>query len=57
MRLTVKLISESEPFVVNLADGRTIEDIFKELADNSSSFLLLGKRIIQKSVVEHIEAE
>ena len=57
MRLTVKLISESEPFVVNLADGRTIEDTFKELADNSSSFLLLGKRIIQKSVVEHIEAE
>ncbi|MGM0216342.1 phosphoribosyl-ATP diphosphatase [Enterococcus sp. AZ109] len=56
MELKVKLISESEFFTVTIEDERTLTDIFTEMADiASNSFLLLGDRIIQKSIIEQIE--
>ncbi|EPF4429101.1 hypothetical protein ACSSTF_004823 [Escherichia coli] len=58
MKLKIKLISEQKMFDVNINDGRTLKDIYDELTDlQVSSFILLGDRIIQKSVVERIEAE
>lgn len=58
MKLKIKLISEQTMFDVNITDGRTLQDLYEELADlQGSSFILLGNRIIQKAVVERIEAE
>lgn len=58
MKLKIKLISEQTMFDVNITDGRTLKDLYEELADlQGSSFILLGNRIIQKAVVERIEAE
>ncbi|EOD7438338.1 hypothetical protein ACJQ40_002852 [Enterococcus faecium] len=58
MKLKIKLISEPTMFDVNITDGRTLQDLYEELADlQGSSFILLGNRIIQKAVVERIEAE
>lgn len=57
MKLSIKLISEQDFFVVTIEDDRTLQDIFSELANvTNSSFILLGDRILQKSVIEQIEA-
>lgn len=57
MKLHVKLISDLEEFVINETSGRTLEDLFLELTDNNTAFLMLGKRIVQKSSIEYINAE
>lgn len=36
MRLTVKLISKQEEFIINDESGKTLDDYFAELIDNSS---------------------
>lgn len=57
MKLKVKLISEQDFFTVTIEDERTLQDIFSEMISvTNNSFLLLGDRIIQKSVIEQIEA-
>ncbi|WP_164709465.1 hypothetical protein [Enterococcus mediterraneensis] len=57
MQLHVKLISDMEEIIINETSGRTLEDLFLELTDNSTAFLMLGKRIVQKSSIEYINAE
>lgn len=48
MRLTVKLISKQEEFIINDESGKTLDDYFAELIDNSSPFIKIGNRILQK---------
>ena len=57
MKLHVKLISDVEEIVIDDATGRTLQDIFDEMTNNETPFLMLGKRIIQKSSIEYITAE
>lgn len=57
MRLTVKLISKQEEFIVNDESGKTLDDYFTELIDNSSPFIKIGNRILQKATLEYINAE
>lgn len=57
MKLHVKLISDVDEIVINDATGRTLQDIFDEMTNNETPFLMLGKRIIQKSSIEYITAE
>ena len=57
MKLHVKLISDLEEIVIDDTTGRTLQDIFEEMTDNSTPFLMLGQRIIQKSSIEYINAE
>lgn len=57
MNLHVKLISDMEEIVINDTTGRTLQDIFDEMTSNETPFLMIGKRIIQKSSIEYITAE
>lgn len=57
MKLHVKLISDLEEIIITDTTSRTLQDIFQEMTDNSTPFLMLGKRIIQKSSIEYINAE
>lgn len=57
MRLTVKLISKQEEFIINDESGKTLDDYFAELIDNSSPFIKIGNRILQKVTIEYINAE
>ena len=57
MKLHVKLISDVDEIVINDATGRTLQDIFNEMTNNETPFLMIGKRIIQKSSIEYITAE
>lgn len=57
MKLHVKLISDMEEIVIDDTTGRTLQDIFEEMTNNETPFLMLGKRIIQKSSIEYITAE
>lgn len=57
MKLHVKLISDLEEIVIDDTTGRTLQDIFIEMTNNETPFLMLGKRIIQKSSIEYITAE
>lgn len=57
MKLHVKLISDVDEIVINDATGRTLQDIFDEMTNNETLFLMLGQRIIQKSSIEYITAE
>lgn len=57
MKLTVKLISDQEPFVINDQTGKTMDDYFKEITDNISPFIKIGNKILQKSTIEYIDGE
>ncbi|EJX8001011.1 hypothetical protein OEN05_002353 [Enterococcus faecalis] len=57
MRLTVKLISKQEEFIVNDNSGKTLDDYYEELIDSNSSFIKIGNRILQKATIEYINAE
>lgn len=57
MRLTVKLISKQEEFVVNDRTGKTLDDYYAELIDNNSTFIKIGNQIVQKATIEYISAE
>lgn len=57
MKLHVKLISDVDEIVINDATGRTLQDVFDEMTNNETLFLMLGQRIIQKSSIEYITAE
>lgn len=57
MKLTVKLISDQESFVINDQTGKTIDDYFKEITDNMSPFIKIGNKILQKSTIEYIDGE
>lgn len=57
MKLKVSIINETDVYEVNMTDGRTLQDIFEDITDMSTTFILLGKRIIQKSMIQEISAE
>lgn len=57
MKLKIKLISETAPFVVNDKTGKTLDDYFEQLIDNSTPFIKVGNKILQKSTIEYIDGE
>lgn len=57
MKLKIKLISDTEPFVVNDKTGKTLDDYFEQLIDNSTPFIKVGNKILQKSTIEYIDGE
>ena len=57
MKLKVKLISATSEFIVDDKSGKTLEDYYNQLIDNSSPFIKIGNRILQKSTIEYIDAE
>ncbi|MBO0438976.1 hypothetical protein [Candidatus Enterococcus ikei] len=57
MKLKIKLISDTEPFVVNDKIGKTLDDYFEQLIDNSTPFIKIGNKILQKSTIEYIDAD
>lgn len=56
MKLEITLIGNQETFVVDINDGRTLQDIFDELADiQNGTFIMLGEHILQKPIIERIK--
>lgn len=57
MKLHVKKINGDE-FTTEVNDGRSLKDIYDELSNTSgSSFILIGKRIVQKPTIDEITEE
>lgn len=57
MQLKIKLISDQHEFVITDKTGKTLDDYFEQLIDNSTPFIKIGNKILQKSTIEYIDAE
>lgn len=57
MKLKIKLISDTEPFIINDKSGKTLDDYFEQLIDCSTSFIKIGNKILQKATIEYIDAD
>lgn len=57
MKLKIKLISDTEPFIINDKSGKTLDDYFEQLIDSSTSFIKIGNKILQKATIEYIDAD
>ncbi|MEI5991449.1 hypothetical protein A5881_002984 [Enterococcus termitis] len=57
MQLKIKLISDQHEFVITDKTGKTLDDYFEQLIDNSTPFIKIGNKILQKSTIEYIDAD
>lgn len=57
MKVKIKVISEQNAFVVDDQSKNTICDYYEQLADNTSTFIKIGNKILQKSTIEYIDGE
>lgn len=56
MKLEITLVGNQDNFIVEINDGRTLQDIFDELADvQNGTFIMLGDHILQKPTIERIK--
>ena len=57
MKLKVKLISNTEEFIVDDKSGKTLDDYYEQMVNNNTPFIKIGNRILQKATIEYIDAE
>lgn len=57
MNLKIKLISDQHEFVIVDKTGKTLDDYFEQMIDNSTPFIKIGNKILQKSTIEYIDAD
>ncbi len=57
MNLKIKLISDQHEFVIADKTGKTLDDYFEQMIDNSTPFIKIGNKILQKSTIEYIDAD
>lgn len=56
MKLEITLVGNQDNFIVEINDGRTLQDIFDELTDvQNGTFIMLGDHILQKPTIERIK--
>ncbi|GGD03764.1 hypothetical protein [Enterococcus wangshanyuanii] len=57
MNLTIKLISDMQPFTITDKTGKTLDDYYEQMIDQSTPFIKIGNKILQKSTIEYIDGE
>ncbi|EOH55954.1 hypothetical protein UA3_01137 [Enterococcus faecium EnGen0263] len=56
MKLEITLVGNQDNFIVEINDGRTLQDVFDELAEvQNGTFIMLGDHILQKPTIERIK--
>jgi len=57
MQLKIKLISNQQEFVITDETGKTLDDYYEQMINNSTPFIKIGNKILQKSTIEYIDAD
>ncbi|MCC9082559.1 hypothetical protein LOS20_15385 [Enterococcus faecium] len=56
MKLEITLVGNQDNFIVEINDGRTLQDILDELIDvQNGTFIMFGDHILQKPTIERIK--